>query len=87
MFVSQDGYVTSDCDADADVFNTHHYTSTAEEAVADVLKVCTLAEVRACQDYSMPFLFFFSAAGWDGRGLWQLCAQQRCVCPEPGPHF
>eukprot|EP00494_Astrolonche_serrata_P033331 UN33600 len=23
-----DGYVTSDCDADADVYNTHHYTKT-----------------------------------------------------------
>jgi beta-glucosidase-like glycosyl hydrolase len=29
-----DGYVTSDCDADSDVFNSHHYTKTAEEAVA-----------------------------------------------------
>ena len=36
-----DGYVTSDCDADADVFNSHHYTKTPEEAVADVLKAGT----------------------------------------------
>ena len=36
-----DGYVTSDCDADADVFNTHHYTDTAEEAVAAVLAAGT----------------------------------------------
>ena len=27
-----DGYITSDCDADADVFNSHHYTATPEEA-------------------------------------------------------
>ena len=27
-----DGYVTSDCDADADVYNTHHYTATPTEA-------------------------------------------------------
>ena len=25
-------YITSDCDADADVYNTHHYTKTPEEA-------------------------------------------------------
>jgi hypothetical protein len=36
-----DGYITSDCDADADVFNSHHYTKTAEEAVRDVLKAGT----------------------------------------------
>ncbi len=29
-----DGYVTSDCDADSDVFYTHHYTNTTSEAVA-----------------------------------------------------
>jgi xylan 1,4-beta-xylosidase len=32
-----DGYVTADCDADSDVYNSHHYTATPEEAVADVL--------------------------------------------------
>ena len=31
-----DGYITSDCDADANVLNPHHYTKTAEEAVAAV---------------------------------------------------
>ena len=36
-----DGYITSDCDADANVFSTHHYTATPEEAVADVLKAGT----------------------------------------------
>jgi len=33
-----DGYITSDCDADSDVFNQHHYYKTAEETVAGVLK-------------------------------------------------
>jgi len=36
-----DGYVASDCDADADVFVSHNYTSTAAEAVAAVLKAGT----------------------------------------------
>jgi len=36
-----DGYITSDCDADADVYNSHHYTSTPEEAVRDVLHAGT----------------------------------------------
>ena len=36
-----DGYVTSDCDADSDVFNSHHYTKTAEEAVAVILAAGT----------------------------------------------
>lgn len=36
-----DGYITSDCDADSDVFNSHHYTATAEEAVRDVLRAGT----------------------------------------------
>jgi pre-mRNA-splicing factor SYF2/beta-D-xylosidase 4 len=36
-----DGYVTSDCDADADVYNKHHYTKTAEETVAAVLNAGT----------------------------------------------
>ena len=30
-----DGYITSDCDADANVYNSHHYTATPEEAVRD----------------------------------------------------
>jgi pre-mRNA-splicing factor SYF2/beta-D-xylosidase 4 len=36
-----DGYITSDCDADNDVFFSHHYTKTPEEAVRDVLKAGT----------------------------------------------
>jgi len=36
-----DGYITSDCDADSDVYNSHHYTATPEEAVRDVLRAGT----------------------------------------------
>ena len=36
-----DGYITSDCDADANVYNSHHYTATPEEAVRDVLRAGT----------------------------------------------
>jgi pre-mRNA-splicing factor SYF2/beta-D-xylosidase 4 len=37
-----DGYITSDCDADADVYNKHHYLNwTVEETVAGVLKAGT----------------------------------------------
>lgn len=36
-----DGYITSDCDADADVYKSHHYTSTPEEAVKAVLNAGT----------------------------------------------
>jgi len=36
-----DGYVTSDCDADSDVYFTHHFTKTPEEAVAAVLRAGT----------------------------------------------
>ena len=36
-----DGYITSDCDADEDVFGSHHYTKTPEETVADVLHAGT----------------------------------------------
>lgn len=37
-----DGYITSDCDADADVFSAHHYLNhTAEQAVADILHAGT----------------------------------------------
>ena len=36
-----DGYITSDCDADADVYKSHHYTQTPEEAVRDVLRAGT----------------------------------------------
>lgn len=36
-----DGYITSDCDADLDVFASHNYTKTPEEAVRDVLRAGT----------------------------------------------
>ena len=36
-----DGYVTSDCDADSDVFNSHHYTATPEQAVSVILRAGT----------------------------------------------
>lgn len=36
-----DGYVTSDCDADSDVYFSHHYTNTPEEAVQAVLRAGT----------------------------------------------
>ena len=32
-----DGYITSDCGASADVFESHHFTATAEEAVGKIL--------------------------------------------------
>ena len=35
------GYITSDCDADADVYRSHHYYATPEETVAGVLKAGT----------------------------------------------
>ena len=37
FFWGFDGYVTSDCDADRNVYNTHKYTKTRAEAVRDVL--------------------------------------------------
>ena len=36
-----DGYITSDCDADANVYNPHHYTTTPEETVRAVLRAGT----------------------------------------------
>ena len=36
-----DGYVTSDCDADSDVFFSHNYTKTPSEAVAVILRAGT----------------------------------------------
>lgn len=36
-----DGYITSDCDADKDVYASHHYTKTPEEAVKAVLSAGT----------------------------------------------
>ena len=37
----------SDCDADADVYNTHHYYATPEETVAGVLKAGTDIDCQA----------------------------------------
>ena len=34
-----DGYVTSDCDADRNVYNTHKYTKTRAEAVCDCVEI------------------------------------------------
>ena len=36
-----DGYVTSDCDADSDVFYSHHYTPTTSDAVRVILAAGT----------------------------------------------
>jgi beta-glucosidase-like glycosyl hydrolase len=36
-----DGAIVSDCDADSDVFNSHHFTKTPEESVRDVLRAGT----------------------------------------------
>lgn len=36
-----DGYVTSDCDADRDVFKSHNYTKTPEESVLAVIQAGT----------------------------------------------
>ena len=38
---SFDGYVTSDCDADKDVFFSHHYTNSPEQAVRAILRAST----------------------------------------------
>jgi len=35
------GYITSDCDADNDVYSSHHYTNPPEEAVRDVVRAGT----------------------------------------------
>ncbi|KAH8092032.1 xylan 1,4-beta-xylosidase [Aureococcus anophagefferens] len=43
-----DGYITSDCDADSNVYDAHHYAATPEEAVADVLKAGTDVD---CQSF------------------------------------
>lgn len=36
-----DGYITSDCDADSDVYRNHHYYNSPEETVAGVLNAGT----------------------------------------------
>ena len=43
-----DGYITSDCDADADVFNKHHYYNSTEATVAGVLGAGTDVD---CQSF------------------------------------
>lgn len=45
------GYVVSDCDAVADIANTHHYTKTLAEAAAVSLKAGTDSD---CASYSTP---------------------------------
>ncbi|PON97109.1 Glycoside hydrolase [Trema orientale] len=39
--VMKDRYITSDCDAVATVFGSHHYAKNPEDAVADILKAGT----------------------------------------------
>ena len=34
-----DGYITSDCDADRNVYNTHKYAATRAEAVCDCVEI------------------------------------------------
>ena len=50
-----EGYVTSDCGADANVFFNHHYTKTPEESVAAVLHAGTDVDcgdfVTKCVDW------------------------------------
>jgi beta-glucosidase-like glycosyl hydrolase len=36
-----DGYITADCDADADAYFAHHFTKTPEEAVKAILQAGT----------------------------------------------
>merc|ERR1712000_698906 len=36
-----DGYITSDCGAENNVFNNHHYTDTPEEAIREILRAGT----------------------------------------------
>lgn len=36
-----DGAIVSDCDADSDVFNSHHYTASPEESVREILRAGT----------------------------------------------
>ena len=56
-----DGYITSDCDADANVLNPHHYTKTAEEAVAAVLSAGTdVREPTTPAHYAPVFCFKFT---------------------------
>ena len=50
-----DGYVVSDCDAIADIKETHNYTRTAAEAVADALAAGIDLD---CGDY---YLFLLDA--------------------------
>eukprot|EP01048_Picozoa_sp_COSAG05_P018557 COSAG05_NODE_2733_length_2714_cov_13.830210_1_plen_181_part_00 len=52
------GYVTSDCDADSDVFVSHNYTKTAEEAVANILHAGTDLD---CEQRQRPVSFASAA--------------------------
>ena len=45
-------YITSDCDADANVYNSHHYTKTPEEAVRDTEPTQTTYTDAPLQPYA-----------------------------------
>ena len=72
----QDGYITSDCDADADVYNKHHYYKTPEETVAGVLKAGTDVD---CTSFVSRTII---------AGIWvaffQECQQESCA--QVGQH-
>lgn len=50
-------WVTSDCDAVADIFNQHHYTSTFPQAVADALKAGTDVDCGTAYADHLPDAF------------------------------
>ena len=66
------GYITSDCDADGYVFSTHHYTATAEEAVADVLHAGT--DVDCGSQYLLRQIFLLILPPF----------RSRDICPGAG---
>ena len=43
-----DGYITSDCGAESDVFINHHYTNTPEESVQKILAAGTPGVIPDC---------------------------------------
>jgi beta-D-xylosidase 4 len=47
-----DGYITSDCSAEHDVFYNHHFTSTPEQSLAKILKAGTDID---CGGYERQF--------------------------------
>ncbi|KAF9468809.1 beta-xylosidase [Collybia nuda] len=52
-----DRWVTSDCDAVDDIFNSHHFTSTFPEAVADALKAGTDVDCGTAYSEHLPDAF------------------------------